>query len=84
MVKWIMEHANPKDHSFNDSVGSCLDTFCPEVFTRAYALKPAIQPLNAEFFQAFKTKFNFDEMVKYWMNEPSKFSQRKDYVYPIT
>ena len=83
-VKWIVDNENPKDRSFNGNTGSQLATFHPEVFIKAYGLKPAIQPLNAEFFQASKTKFNFDEMVKYWMNEPSKFSQRKDYLYPIT
>ena len=77
-VKWIMEQVNPKYHSFNDTAGSQLAIFRPEVFIRAYGLKPARQPLNTEFSQASKTRFNFDEMLKSWMNEPSKFSWRKD------
>ena len=43
-LKWIMDHTNPKDQSFNDSVGSQLATFCPDVFTRTYALKSACNP----------------------------------------
>ena len=83
-VKWIVEHVNPKDRFFNDSAGWQLATFCPEVFTRAYGIKLARQPFNTEFAQASKTRFNFDEMLKSWMNEPSKFSQRKDDLYPVT
>ena len=74
VVKWIMEHANPRDCSFNDNAGSQLATFRLEVLPTSYALKPIIQPLNKEFSQASKTKFNFEEMSKSWMNEPSKFS----------
>ena len=63
-VKWIVDHANPKDRSF----------FRPKVFTKAYALKTTVQPLNAEFTQYSKTRYNLNEMLKSWMNEPSKFS----------
>ena len=73
-VKWIVEQENPEYRSFNDIAGSQLATFYLEVFTRAYALKPAIQPLNAKFSQASNTRFNFDEMLKYWMDELGKFS----------
>ena len=41
VVKWIMEHVNSKDHSFNDNAGSQLANFYPEAFTRAYGLKSA-------------------------------------------
>ena len=79
-----MEHTNPKYCSFNDSAGSKLANFRPDIFTRTYGLKPARQPLNLEFSQASRTRFNFDEMLKYWINEPGKFSQRKDDLYPVT
>ena len=71
MVKWIVEHVNPKYCSFNDSGGSQLANFHPEVFIRAYGLKTVRQPLTAEFANASKTRFNFDEMLKYWMQKPS-------------
>ena len=76
-VKWIVEHTNPEDRSFNDSAGSQLSTFRPEVFTKSYGIKPARQPLNAEFSQASKNRFNFHEMLKSWMNEHSKFRRGK-------
>ena len=59
--------------SFNDSAGSQLANFYSEAFTKAYGLKSARQPLNAEFTQASRTRFNFDEMLKSWMHEPGKF-----------
>ena len=39
MVKWIIEHVNPKYHSFNDKLGSHLTNFHPDVFVKAYGLK---------------------------------------------
>ena len=83
-VKWIVEHANPKDRSFNDSAGSQLANFRPEVFIRAYGLKLVRQLLTIEFAKAAKTRFNFDEMLKSWMHQPGKFSQRFDNLYPVT
>ena len=63
-VKWIIYHANPKDRSFNDSAGSQIATLCPDLFTRSYALKLAMQPLNTVFSQYSKTRYNFNEMMK--------------------
>ena len=56
---------------------------CPDVFVKAYGLKPARQPLDADFSKAYKSRFNFNEMLKSWMSESSKFSQRNDDLYPI-
>ena len=39
-IKWIVEHENPTDCSFNDIARSQLATFLPDVFIRAYGLKP--------------------------------------------
>ena len=33
VIKWIVDHANPKYRSFNDSARSQLATFHPEFFT---------------------------------------------------
>ena len=49
IVKWIIEHANPKDRSFYGSAGSQLMNFHPNVFVKAYGLKPARQPLDIYF-----------------------------------
>ena len=83
-IKWIVEHANPKDRSFNDSAGSQLANFCPEIFTWACGLKLARQLLNAKFAQSSKTRFNFNENLKSWMHEPGKLSQRIDDLYLVT
>ena len=83
-VKWILEHVNPKDRSFNDSARSQLANFHPEVFIRAYGLKLVRQLLTAKLAKAAKTRFNFDEMLKTWMHQPSKFLQRFNYLYPVT
>ena len=83
-LKWIMEQVKPKDRSFNDSAGSHLASFRPEVFTKAYGLKLVRQPLNIELAQAYRTRFNFDEMLKPWMHEPGKLLQRVDELYHVT
>ena len=54
-VKWIIKHANTKDLSFNSSTGLQLTNFCPEIFTRAYRLKPARQVLDTNFFKVCKS-----------------------------
>ena len=59
-VKWIVEHADSKSYCLNDSRGLEIANFCLEVFTKAYALKPVRQPLNAEFAKASKSRFNFE------------------------
>ena len=79
-----MDNENPKDRSFNDITGLQLATLCPEFFTKAYALKPAVQPLNAEFSQPSKTRYNFNEMLKSSMNEPGNFLQRDDNLYSVS
>ena len=83
VVRWIIDHANVKDRSFNTSTGSQLANFRSKIFVRIYALKPYTQLLDADFVNTAKSKFNFDQMLKSWMNEPRKFSKRKDELYPI-
>ena len=38
-IRWIIDHANVKYHSFNTSTGSQLANSYPETFVRIYALK---------------------------------------------
>ena len=82
-VTWIIDHANLKDHSFNTSIGTQLDNFYSKTFVRIYALKPFMHLLNADFINAAKSRFNFNQILKSWMDEPRKFFQRKDDLYPI-
>ena len=37
-IKWIIDHTNPQDRSFNDMAQTQLSSFRTEVFSRAYAL----------------------------------------------
>ena len=39
-VRWIIDHGNLKDRSFNTSIGMHLANFHSETFVRIYALKP--------------------------------------------
>ena len=84
VVKWIVEHADPKSHCLNNSRGLEIANFRPKLFTKAYALKMVRQPLTTEFAQTSKSRFNFEEMLKSWMHQPSKFSKRSDKLYPVT
>ena len=68
-VRWIIDHANPKDRSFNNSTGLPLANFCSDIFVKIYALKPFEQLLNDDFIKAAKSRYNFEEMLKSWMNE---------------
>ena len=38
VVKWIIDHANPKDRSFNNSTGFPLANFHSDIFVKIYAL----------------------------------------------
>ena len=82
-VRWIIDHANVKDRSFNTSTGSQLTNFHPETFVRIYVLKPYTQLLDVDFVNTTKSKFNFVQMLKSWMTEPRKFSKREDEMNPV-
>ena len=64
-----------------------LDSHLPililRFFIKNYALKPFRQLLSDDFFKTTKSRYNFDQMLKSWMNEPHNFSQRKDDLYPV-
>ena len=45
-VKWMVEHANPQDRSFDDQAHTQLTSFCLEIFARVYALNLPQQLLN--------------------------------------
>ena len=64
VVRWIIDHANVKYHSFNTSTGSQLANFRSENFVRIYAFKPYTQLLDADFVNTAKSTFNFDQMLK--------------------
>ena len=73
-VRWIVDHSNTKDHSFNNSIGFLLANFHFETFVKIYSLKPSRELLNADFVKAAKSRFNFDQLLKSWMAELWKLS----------
>ena len=68
---------------FQYSTRSHPSNFLPRTFARIYALKLYTQLLDADFVNAAKSNFNFDQMLKSWMTEPHKFFKRKDELYPV-
>ena len=47
--KWELDHAIPKDRSFDDHTHTQLASFHPDVFARTYALKPPQHLLSSKF-----------------------------------
>ena len=64
VIRWIIDHANVKDRSFNTSTGSQLANFRSKTFVRIYALKHFTQLLDVEFVKTAKSRFNFNQMLK--------------------
>jgi hypothetical protein len=83
-IKWIIDNNSPQDRSFNDDSVAQLTSFRPEAFARAYALRQPDWFLNAKFLDAARTQFNFDEILKSWMNNPTSFTPKDDKSYPIS
>ena len=63
-VRWIVDHANPKDCSFNTSTVLQLANFRSKNFVKICILKPFKQLLDADFVKAAKSTFNFDQILK--------------------
>ena len=59
-------------------------SFHINVFVIAYALKPPQQLLTAKFLDAAMSKFDFEEVIKSWMDKPAKFIPKADKSYPIS
>ena len=64
VVRWIINNPNLKDRSFNTSIGTQLANFHSKNFVRIYSLKPFTQLLNADFVNASKSRFHFDQILK--------------------
>ena len=64
-VKLELDHASPKQCSFNDNVNSPIVSFHSDVFSRDYALGPPRQLLTSKFLDEAISLFNYKEVVKY-------------------
>ena len=83
-VKWMVEQVNPKDHYFEDQGHTQLASFHLEVFSKAYTLNPPQQFLNKQFLEDSTTQYNFEEIIKSWMDKPTQFLPKPDKLYPIS
>ena len=86
-VKWALDYANPKEHSFNDNTHTPVALFHSDVFSRAYVLGPPRQILTSKFHDEPITRFNYEEVVKSWMNNTELFREQlitSTNAYPIS
>ena len=73
-VKWSLDHAKPEEWVFNDYIDVFVALFRPEIFAKAYALSPSKQLLNRKFIDEVVSHFNYEQVVKSWMVNPTVFS----------
>ena len=76
-VKWELDHAKPKEWVFNDYISIFVASFRPEYFSKAYALSPSKQLLNRKFLDEVVSHFNYEHVVKLWMENPIMFSPKQ-------
>ena len=76
LVKWALDNANPNKHTFDDHIHIPLASFHLEVFSRAYALGPPRKILSSKFLDETISQFNYEEVVKHWMENPTKYVPR--------
>ena len=75
-VKWALDYENPKECSFNDNTHTPIASFHSDVFAMAYALGPPIQLLTSKFLDEAITRFNYEKVVKSWMNNIELFREQ--------
>ena len=83
-VKWALDHVSPKERSFNDNVNSPVASFHSDVFVRAYALGPPRQLLTSKFLDEAISRYNYEEVVKSWMDNKELFGSTPTNAYPIS
>ena len=83
-VKWALDHASPKERSFDDHTRTPIASFHPDVFTRADALKPPQQLPTVQFLDVAMPQFDFEEVVKSWMDNPKEFVPKANKSYHIS
>ena len=70
-VKWALDDVNPEERVFNDHIGIFLASFKPDIFSKAYAFGPSKQLLNHNFLDEAISHFNYEDVVKSWMENHS-------------
>ena len=68
LVKWALDYENHKECSFNDNTHTPIASFHYDVFARAYVNGPPRKLLTSKFLDEAITRFNYEEVVKSWMD----------------
>ena len=68
IVKWELDYDNPKECSFNENTHTPVASFHSDIFARDYALGPPRHILTSKFLDEAINRFNYEEVVKSWMN----------------
>ena len=72
-VKWALDHANPEEWFFNDYISVFVASFRPKNFAKAYGLSAPKQFLSRKFLDEAASCFNYEHVVKSWMENPMLF-----------
>ena len=81
-VKWALNHAKPENRVFNDHIGTFLVAFSPDIFAKAYELEHLKQLRSCKFLVEATSRFNYEEVVKSWMENPTLFISQPGNAYP--
>ena len=83
-VKWALDHVDLNQRMFHDIENVSIASFHPDVFERAYALETPKQLFSPKFFDETLTKFNNEQVVKSWMEEPTLAIPISLLAYPVS
>ena len=70
LVMWAMDHVDLKEGIFRDIHNVVIASFRPEIFARAYALPTPKQLLSSKFVEESHANLDYEQVVKYWMQDP--------------
>ena len=84
LVKWALDQVDPNQRMFHDVDNSHICSFHLDVFSRAYALENPKHLLSSKFFDETLNKFNYEEVVKSWMEDPKLVIPASLPTYPIS
>ena len=82
--KWALDDANPEERVFNDHIGIFLASFKLDIFSKAYVLRLSKQLLNRKFLDEAISRFDYEDVVKSWMENPTLFIRQLGNIYPTS
>ena len=83
-VKRALTHAKPEERVFNDYIGIYLASFRLEILAKDYSLSPLKRLLSRKFLDEVSSCFNYEQVVKSWMVNPTLFPAQPGITYPIS